>query len=109
MEDSQHDHLLCLGDVENRIGKATCPNMPDLPVLDRVSVRVLGSKLDRTVYLGDELCSQAGLAILVPHCRIVELGSGGGPKDDLEDHLFRRAEMDALTTSQGTTSSGWVS
>ena len=109
MEHGQDHDLLGLNDVENGVWKAARADAPDLLVFDRIPVGVLGRKVDCTVNLRYELNSQTGFPVLLPQGCAVKFGPRGWPKDDLEGHPFRRAAMDALMTSQGTTSSGLFS
>lgn len=46
MENGQDNDLLGLGNVEDRIRKATCRNGTNFLVLDRIPIGVVGCKFD---------------------------------------------------------------
>jgi hypothetical protein len=68
-----------------------------------------GNTFNRVIDLGLELLAKPPLPGLASEHRFVELSARGAPKDDLHGHRFKRATIDALTSSHDTTSSGWAS
>ena len=83
MKNRKNDDLLRFCKVENRIRKATRADTPYSFMLDWVAIWILGSKVDCTLNLANELSPEASLSFVVPQCSVVKLGPRSRPKDDL--------------------------
>ena len=70
---------------------------------------MLSQKLDTALNFGCELCTQTTTPLFIPQGSFLELPARRASKNDAPGHFLRRSEIEAFTSSQGTTSLGFAS
>jgi hypothetical protein len=94
---------------KDRVWKTARPDTANITVHDGKALRILCSQVNSPVDLRYELDTQSSATLLIPQCRFIEFAARGAPEDDRKGHLLKRSAIEALTSSQATTSSGLAS
>ena len=109
MENREHHDSISFNAIEDRIREATGLHATNIAVSDGKAFRISSREIDHAIDLERESHPKTRLPFLVPQRCAAKFGACGAPKDNLQGHCLRRAVIDALTSSQETTSSGCAS
>lgn len=110
MKDREDDDPFGFPAIVDAVGEPLNRHLPDILMDGRRKVWMLGDALEAVVDLGDEFDTEINTSGFIPEGRFVELEPRRTMKDDGQFHRSARAlscaNADALTSPQGSASSG---
>ncbi len=109
VEDCENDDAVALGPKVNAEWKSTRRHTARVVVDDSVYLRLFRGECYAPLDFGDEFRTKVWTLGFVPGCCLKELGPGGMAERNRKAHRPIRPRADALTSSHGTTSSGFAS